>query len=57
MGNEWGDFGDTHLPWVTFVVVDDELAHPIEVSFFGAGGVLFDSQGFAILVKEFFVLG
>lgn len=57
VGDELVDFRDAHLAWVTFVVIDNELPDPIGVGFLGAAGVLFDPQGFAVLVEEFFALG
>jgi hypothetical protein len=56
VGDELVDFGDAHLAGVTFVVIEDKLPHPVGIRFFGAAGILFHSQGFAVLVEEFFGL-
>ena len=37
------------------IVMADELAHPFEVGFFGAGGVMAIPQGFFELFEEFLI--
>lgn len=53
IGDELPDFGDAHFPWMAFVVKEDIVSDPEEVGFFGAGGVVFDAKGVAVLVEEF----
>ena len=48
------DFRCPHFGGVTFVVEEDETAHPVYIRGFGAIGIVFESQGFAELVEEFF---
>ncbi len=48
------DLGGAHLCGMALVVEEDEAARPVHVSLFGAVGVVFDAQGFAELVEEFF---
>lgn len=57
VGDKLIDFGNAHLAGVALVVVQDKLAHPIEVGFLGAARVLFHLQHFAVLVEELFRLG
>ncbi len=54
VGEEGSDFRGVHFGGVAFVVEEDEAAHPVDVGFFGAVGVVFDAQGVAELVEEFF---
>lgn len=51
VGDELLDFGFAHFPGVAFVVVEDIFAHPFGVGFFGAGGVLFEANLFAVEVE------
>ena len=46
-----------HVFWVAFVVEEDVAPDPVFVCLFGAGGVMFDADGVAYLVEEFFRLG
>ena len=63
VGDELVDFTSGHVPGVNSdlplvdagVVVADVFANPVEVGFFGAGRVLFDSKLVAVLVEEFFL--
>lgn len=57
VGNELVDLLNAHLARVALVMIDDKLPYPVGISFFGAAGVLFDPQSFAVLVEEFFALG
>ena len=51
VGDELFDFGGAHFFGVAFVVVEDVLTDPFDVGFFGAGGVLFEADVFAVLVE------
>jgi len=63
MGDKLVDFADGHLVGVdgdltavkVGVVIVDVFANPVQVGFFGAGGVLFDADLVAVLVEEFFL--
>ena len=50
VGDELFDFGGAHFFGVAFVVEENVLAHPFDVGFFGAWGVLFEADVFAVLV-------
>lgn len=54
VGDELVDLGGAHFFGVAFVVVEDVFAHPLDVGFAGAGGVLFGLDGVLILVEELF---
>lgn len=54
VGDELVDLCDAHFFGVAFVVVEDVLADPVDVGFFGAGGVLFEANEIAVLVEQFF---
>lgn len=62
VGDELVDFADGHLAGVdgdltaveVGVVIANVLADPVEVGFFGARGVLFEADVFAVLVEKFF---
>jgi hypothetical protein len=41
---------------VAFVVVEDVVFDPGDVSVFGAGGLVFEAKGITVLVEEFFPL-
>ena len=43
-----------HLGGITFVVIKDVFPDPGNIGFFGAVGVMFETERIAILVKEFF---
>ncbi len=45
-----------HFSGVAFVVEEDELLDPVEVSLFGADAEVFESHHFADLVHEFCAL-
>lgn len=53
-----GNFGaklcGPHLDGVAFVMEEDETARPIYTRFFGAVGVVFEANGVAHLVEQFF---
>ncbi len=54
VGKESLDFWCAHFAGVTFVMEEDEAFDPVDVGFFGAIGIVFEAQGFADLVKQFF---
>lgn len=56
VGEVLGNFGNAHFFWVAFAVEEDVVFDPLEVGVFGAGGVVFDSKGVAVLVEEFWGL-
>ncbi len=45
-----------HLLWVSFVVIEDELADPAEIGFLGAQGIMEVAEGFAVVVEQLFRL-
>ncbi len=51
VGDELVDLGCAHFFGVAFVVVEDVFAHPLDVGFFGAWGVLFEADVVAVLVE------
>lgn len=53
-GNEIVDLGNTHLARVTFVVKEDVLAHPGDISLFGAKGIVAIAKSFAVLIEKLF---
>ncbi len=55
MGEELFDFGCTHFARVAFVVEEDKALDPIYIGLFGANGIVFEADGVAHLVKEFFL--
>jgi hypothetical protein len=55
VGDKSFDFGGAHFPGMTLVMKEDETTAPIDIGLFGAIGVVLSLQGFAHLVKEFFV--
>lgn len=57
MDDEFLDFGNAHFAGMFFVVMKDEAANPVYISFFGAIGVVFGADGVADLFEEFFVCG
>ena len=65
VGDELVDFRGGHFARVAFdfamaqagVVIANVLDNPVDVGFFGARGVLFEADGFAVEVEEFFGLG
>lgn len=57
VGEEGFDFRFSHIFKMAFVVKEYEAADPLNVAFFGAIGVVFNSEGVADLVKEFFWVG
>ena len=57
MGDELVDLGHAHFSGVSFVMIEDVLANPFDVGFFGARGVLFEANEVSVLVKEFLGLG
>lgn len=38
-----------------FIVGEDAASHPVHVGFFGAVGIVFEADGVADLVKQFFL--
>ena len=56
MGDKLLDFRSAHFSGVAFVVKENILAYPMNISLFGTGRVLFEANVFAILVEEFFPL-
>lgn len=56
VGDELFDFRDAHIFGVTFVVEENVVFDPSDVSIFGAGRVVFDAKCIAILVEQFFPL-
>jgi hypothetical protein len=53
MSNKLVDLGHTHFTWVALVMVEDILADPADVGFFGAQGVMAVAQELAVLVEQF----
>jgi len=47
------DLVHPHLPWMAFVVEEDEALDPIGVSLFGARGVMFEADHVPYLVEQF----
>jgi hypothetical protein len=53
VGEEGGDFGRAHVFGVAFVMEEDEAFDPVHVGFFGADGIVLETNGLAKLVEEF----
>jgi hypothetical protein len=52
-GEEVRDFRFSHIGGMTFVVEEDKLFDPVEVSLFGANAVMFEADDVADLIEEF----
>jgi len=53
VGEEGLDFGDAHLFGMAFVVEEDVAPDPVDVSFFGAVGVVFAAQRISHAIQQF----
>ena len=56
VGDEGLDFLRAHVFGVALVVEENVTRDPVFVCFFGAGGVMFNADGVADLIEEFFSL-
>ena len=54
VGDEVINFCSTHVTGMAFFVIKDILAHPGEVSLFGAEGIVTVAQDFAVLIEKLF---
>ena len=54
VGEEGFDFRDAHVARVLFMVEQDVAPDPADVGLFGADRVVFEADGVADLVEEFF---
>ena len=53
MGQEGLDFGGAHGLGVAFLVEKNETPDPVDVSLFGAIGIVLEAQGIAELIEKF----
>ena len=56
VGEILSDLWDAHFFWVAFVMEENIVPDPLDVGVFGARGVVFDAEGVAVLIEEFFFL-
>ncbi len=53
MGEEGFNFGATHVLGMALVVKQNMARDPVDVSFLGADGIVFEAYGIADLIEEF----
>ena len=48
------NFFGTHILWMALLVKENEACDPLDVGLFGAIGIMFDADGFADKIEQFF---